>query len=511
LATFSSYGGYVTLAAPGEDIWTTQRGTNAPYGSWRGTSFSSPVVAGVAALVASENQSLSNVKIVSILEQTADDRGTPGRDTSFGFGQVNAYRAVTAASAEPGALPPITPSNPERPIVASPDTNAPSLTVLEAPKNNARLLTSEITIAGAAGDDTGVQKVEVKVNGANQSVSGTTNWHSMITLVPGLNIIRVCSVDLAGNISAETMRLVSYVLMTPINIATTGIGSVAPQLDGKLLEVGKTYSVKAVPAPGQAFAGWNGVESSTSQLNFTMQPNLTLIANFVPSPFPAVKGNYAGLLSDTNGVMPENAGGFNLTVTASGLFTGKLALGGKRHGFRGQFDLNGNTVVTVKRGLSTPLILQLHADLTDGSDQVTGELTDGAWVSVLSGDRNIFNSKFNPAQQAGSRDFVLEQTEANAYTAATGSSAIATGGSVRVKGKLSDGRVFSAGSLLAKNGDCPLYLSLNRGSEVVIGWLNFPAASVQTASGSVLWVSTGTNAFTATLQAISLASQGILP
>src|SRR5439155_24952124 len=74
-ASFSNYGRFVSLSAPGDNIWTTQRDLSRPYGSWRGTSFASPIVAGVAALAASANPSLSNTQIVSLLEATADDRG----------------------------------------------------------------------------------------------------------------------------------------------------------------------------------------------------------------------------------------------------------------------------------------------------------------------------------------------------------------------------------------------------------------------------------------------------
>ena len=107
LATFSSYGSFVTLAAPGDNIWTTQRDLTNPYGSWRGTSFSSPIVAGTAALIASVNPTLSNTQITSLLEQTVDDVGQPGYDTSFGYGRVNASRAVTTANNLPPALQPL--------------------------------------------------------------------------------------------------------------------------------------------------------------------------------------------------------------------------------------------------------------------------------------------------------------------------------------------------------------------------------------------------------------------
>src|SRR5262249_37071260 len=108
----------------------------------------------------------------------------------------------------------------------------------------------------------------------------------------------------------------------------------------------------------------------------------------------------------------------------------------------------------------------------------------------------------NPARQAGTRSFVLERADDNAR-AATGLSRINLNGSTRVRGTLADGRLFATSSLLAQNGDCPFYLSLNRGSEVVIGWLNFSAGQSPTASGTVFWVRTGTNSFAATLQAVA--------
>jgi hypothetical protein len=365
------------------------------------------------------------------------------------------------------------------------------------------LLSSEISLSGIASDDAAVESIQLTVNGALQSVSGNENWNAQVSLVPGLNTIRIRSVDAAGNVSPEVIRTVTYVMMVPMTIATNGFGSVTPNLNGKLLEVGKTYTIRAVPAAGQAFAGWSGTESESQTLSFTMQPDLTLTANFVVSPFPVVKGSYAGLLWDTNGVAPGSAGAFTLNVTPSGIFSGKLTVGGTRYGFSGHFDLNGKTTVAVKRRDLPALDLQLAVDLTGGTDQVTGQLTDGAWTSALAGDRNIFNAKFNPAAQAGLHNFVLEQPE-NTATAASGASTIGTSGATRVKGKLSDGRVFTSGSIIAKNGDYPLYLSFNGGTETVIGWLNFPASQSPTASGTVLWVRTGTNAFAAQLQAASV-------
>jgi len=76
------------LGAAGNHIWYLQ-GT--------GTSASTPLVAGAAALVKAANPSLSPSQIRTILQQTAQDLGKPGYDVFFNFGLVNAATAVQAA------------------------------------------------------------------------------------------------------------------------------------------------------------------------------------------------------------------------------------------------------------------------------------------------------------------------------------------------------------------------------------------------------------------------------
>jgi len=102
LASFSNYGNWIALAAPGTNILTTMNGGG--YGYLNGTSFSAPIAAGVAALCLAINPTLTNAELVAILEQSADDLGTPGFDNYFGWGRVNAFKAVTAAGQ---SLPPV--------------------------------------------------------------------------------------------------------------------------------------------------------------------------------------------------------------------------------------------------------------------------------------------------------------------------------------------------------------------------------------------------------------------
>jgi len=98
LASFSSYGTFVDLAAPGVSILNavgTSNVAGSVYGFWSGTSFSAPIVSGVAGLVWSADASLTNTEVDQILRDTAENIGP---SLYFGDGRVNADFAVDLAS-----------------------------------------------------------------------------------------------------------------------------------------------------------------------------------------------------------------------------------------------------------------------------------------------------------------------------------------------------------------------------------------------------------------------------
>jgi thermitase len=94
-ASWSSYGSYVDVSAPGVGIWSTTRGGG--YASVSGTSFASPVTAGVYALMIGVNRSLAPATLDKILTTTAVDLGGAGWDQYYGWGRVNAGAAVVKA------------------------------------------------------------------------------------------------------------------------------------------------------------------------------------------------------------------------------------------------------------------------------------------------------------------------------------------------------------------------------------------------------------------------------
>jgi thermitase len=97
-AGFTNYGEWVELAAPGVDIYSTFWDDLYRYMS--GTSMSAPHVAGVAALIWSQFPDKTSDWVRARLRYTADDLGDPGFDEYYGYGRVNARRAVQQALAE---------------------------------------------------------------------------------------------------------------------------------------------------------------------------------------------------------------------------------------------------------------------------------------------------------------------------------------------------------------------------------------------------------------------------
>jgi thermitase len=100
LASFSQYGSWVDIAAPGVGILSTI--PNNRYASYDGTSMACPHVAGAAAVLWSHNPSLTNAQLRSALETNVDPyQPLSGRTLAPNAGRVNVYRALQAVSGSP--------------------------------------------------------------------------------------------------------------------------------------------------------------------------------------------------------------------------------------------------------------------------------------------------------------------------------------------------------------------------------------------------------------------------
>ncbi|MGQ8873876.1 S8 family peptidase [Paenibacillus sp. TSA_86.1] len=101
-ATYSNYGDYVDVTAPGSSIASTY--PDNQYAALSGTSMASPHVAALAGLIRSLNPDLTNTEVMDLMRQSVIDLGEPGHDKYYGYGQIDVYKALQAASGSSAPL-----------------------------------------------------------------------------------------------------------------------------------------------------------------------------------------------------------------------------------------------------------------------------------------------------------------------------------------------------------------------------------------------------------------------
>ena len=224
-ASFSNYGSWIDLSAPGNNILTTMIGGG--YGSWYGTSFSSPIAAGVAALVLSLKPGLSNSALVNLLEQNTDDLGATGWDERFGYGQVNAYKAVLAAG------------------TSVTDTTLPVVSITSP--GNGTTVAGTISVQGSATDNTGVTSIQFSVDGV-VVVSTTSSPYSFSLNTRNYSnanhTLKVTASDAAGNVGAASA---SVTVNNPVLSDTTPpqVSILSPISGSSITTANATVQIKA--------------------------------------------------------------------------------------------------------------------------------------------------------------------------------------------------------------------------------------------------------------------------
>ena len=99
----SSQGISIGVAAPAQNLIGGLPGGG--YTEWAGTSGSTPIVAGVAALIRSKWPEMSAKQVINRIVATAKDAGAPGKDPLYGYGILNAEAALKADVPEATANP----------------------------------------------------------------------------------------------------------------------------------------------------------------------------------------------------------------------------------------------------------------------------------------------------------------------------------------------------------------------------------------------------------------------
>ncbi len=186
LAGFSTTGPFIDLTAPGVSIWTT--GLQASYAAVSGTSFSSPLVAGTAALILSDYPQLSAGEVEALLKVSADDRGPTGYDTDYGFGRLNAGRALELTAAK---------------LAHRADVTAPGLRFLVPTPDGLVGQTRGELVKVEAVDDRQVARVVVyaddRMIGQKMGAPFEFTWDTSNLADGSAHVLRATATDAAGN------------------------------------------------------------------------------------------------------------------------------------------------------------------------------------------------------------------------------------------------------------------------------------------------------------------------
>ncbi|MBI9015520.1 MAG: DUF5011 domain-containing protein [Clostridiales bacterium] len=211
--TFSNTGNGLTVVAGGSAMIATSTDYIT---SASGTSFASPYVAGLIALMYSVDDNMTPSRVFDILEATSTDLGSNGYDTTFGYGVINMGEAVAMASGNIS-----TPAS---------DTTPPVLIL-----NGDSQMSLEV---GSIYNEPGAQATD-DIDGDisnNIVISGTVDVSSV-----GFYPLNYSVIDQAGNQSNIEVRIVEVIEATPEPDTTPPLLT----LNGDrhmILEVGSTYN-----------------------------------------------------------------------------------------------------------------------------------------------------------------------------------------------------------------------------------------------------------------------------
>ena len=207
--SWSSFGAYIDVAAPGLSIFTTANGGG--YHAVSGTSFSTPMTAGVYALMMAANPQLAPTQLDAALFSTAVDLGDPGKDTLYGYGRINAAAAVAKVSTS-----------------APVDTTAPAVSIA-SPSSGAQV-SGLVNIDVTASDNVGVSRVDLYA-GASLIASDFTapynfTWNTS-GVANGTVTLQAKAFDAAGNVGTSQVNVSVAAATGETNFALASAGAVA--------------------------------------------------------------------------------------------------------------------------------------------------------------------------------------------------------------------------------------------------------------------------------------------
>jgi subtilisin family serine protease len=179
----SNYGPYVDVVAPGVSIKSSfpalKSYDGTQYEVSTGTSMAAGFVSGLAALILSKNGAMSDEQVKGIMLVSADDLGQTGWDRYFGYGRINAAKALRFTS----------------------DIIKPAVSIV-SPFNMTKIEASTFEVTATASDaESGISFVDFLVNGERFGSAANPPYKASLQTkgLNGLNKIQAIAYDKNGN------------------------------------------------------------------------------------------------------------------------------------------------------------------------------------------------------------------------------------------------------------------------------------------------------------------------
>ena len=255
-ASFSNYGSWVDISAPGNAIFssypstscasTTTPGDVGCYTWNSGTSMASPHVAGAAALVWSRSDVTSNSQVVDILLNSADGQGvSPVRLDSWTIhGGLNLHDAVSYGLAN---LPPL--------AYAGPDQTVP-----DSDRNGSETVNLD---GSASSDRDGTIEAYQWLEGGTSIATGAT---AAVALAVGTHTITLEVTDDGGEKATDTL-IVTVTLANEVSVTASA-----------------AQATEAGPANGSFTVTRTGDTSASLTVQYTVAGTAAASTDYVPLP-----------------------------------------------------------------------------------------------------------------------------------------------------------------------------------------------------------------------------------
>jgi hypothetical protein len=283
----------------------------------------------------------------------------------------------------------------------------------------------------------------------------------------------------------------------PLTVRVVGSGTITRGFLGTTQRVaGKDYQLRATPAPGWIFSGWEGnVGTSEPHLTFTLGDDYELLARFDPSPYRAFEGAYLGYYAGAD-PLPAQPVLVKMQLTTEGAITGTITVMNQRLPFHGwlhpSFPFSTYLSLPKRSGQVGLSIAWDHNQQTitattnlsrdDGQGWFTSVLLDGQLRSTLP----EAEGRWNAISVRGPEDRDIRH--------AFFSTLVSRDLKVQMVGMTEDGKRFTGSTFFTTAGVAPFYSTVARSpAERTLSGVISTAFGSPDAMPAMMWDSSATS------------------